>query len=311
MGSPHQLLIRTQIPGDTVSDILSFIDNDLTISTQRYAAILGLSPSKGARSPLLWNTAFASAGIDAVMHPMDVSEDNLASLVAALKADPRYVGGAVALPHKQGLVALLDRLEPEAERIGAVNAIYRDGDDLVGANTDGAGALQQLEESLGDLSGIHAVLLGLGGAGIAVAAYLAGAVKSLRIANRTPARAEAAAVRLGTNVSAIAMPPSGEALASCDLLVNCTSIGFQDGTPGSPLGEASVKLMAALPESAMAYDIIYQPAETAFLAQARTRGLKTLNGIGMNRDQAVIAFEKANPGALSLDQIRTAMANAG
>jgi shikimate dehydrogenase len=125
-----------------MSDTLfpDFLDNSVTMTTAKYAAILGLAPSKGARSPTLWNAAFAAAGLDAVMCPFDVTEANLAGLVAALKADPRYIGGSVAMPHKQGLVPLLDRLEPEAERIGAVNAIYRDGDDLVGANTDGAGA---------------------------------------------------------------------------------------------------------------------------------------------------------------------------
>ena len=118
------------------------IGNSISITTARYAAILGASPSKGARSPLLWNAAFAAAGIDAVMHPMDTTAETLGAVVATLKADPRYMGGAVTMPHKQAIVAYLDRLEPEAERIGAVNAIWRDDDGaLVGGNTDGAGAL--------------------------------------------------------------------------------------------------------------------------------------------------------------------------
>ena len=114
-----------------------FLDNDPTISTAKFAAILGLTPSKGARSPQLWNAAFTAASIDAAMVPMDVTPENLAGLVAALKADKRYIGGAVAVPHKQEIAKLLDRLEPEAERIGAVNAIYRDGDELVGERAAG------------------------------------------------------------------------------------------------------------------------------------------------------------------------------
>ncbi|MDE0810299.1 MAG: hypothetical protein OSB69_13385, partial [Alphaproteobacteria bacterium] len=161
-----------------MSDILfpDLLDNQVTCDTGRYAAILGLSPSKGARSPTLWNAAFAAAGADAVMRPFDVTAANLPVLVAALKADARYIGGSVAVPHKQGLVPLLDRLEPEAERIGAVNAIYRDGAGLVGANTDGAGALEQLRGLVDDLKNRHAIMLGLGGAGLAVAAYLEGNV---------------------------------------------------------------------------------------------------------------------------------------
>lgn len=286
----------------------ALIGNNITLETDRYAAILGLSPSKGARSPLLWNAAFAKAGIDAVMHPFDVTEDKLADLVSALKADPRYLGGAVAVPHKTGLVPLLDRLEPEAARIGAVNAIYRDGGDLVGANTDGAGALASVQAACPDLAERNAVLVGLGGAGMAVAAYLSGNVASLTLANRTGDKAEAYAARLGGAVSATALPLSPEQLSNCQLLVNCSSVGYQDGDAGAPVSDDA---LASLPDNAFVYDIIYQPLETALLAAARKRGLRGENGLAMNMDQAVIAFEKANPGALDADAIRAAMADAG
>ncbi|WP_420402490.1 shikimate dehydrogenase family protein [Nisaea sp.] len=291
--------------------VQDFLDNDPTISTAKYAAILGLTPSKGARSPLLWNAAFKAGEIDAAMVPMDVTPENLAGLVAALKADKRYVGGAVAVPHKQEIAKLLDRLEPEAERIGAVNAIYRDGDALVGANTDGAGALSQIADALPDLGGRKAVLIGLGGAGIAVAAYLAGAVKELVVANRTETKAKEAAIRLGDNVSSAPLPLTGELLSDCGVLVNCTTAGYQDGPAGTPLGAEADTLLDALPSDALVYDIIYQPLETELLSRAAQRGLKTRNGLGMNLDQAVIAFQKANPGALSIDRVRDAMRNAG
>jgi len=291
--------------------VQDFLDNDPTITTAKYAAILGLTPSKGARSPLLWNAAFTAGGIDAEMVPMDVTPENMTGLVAALKADARYIGGAVAVPHKQEIAKLLDRLEPEAERIGAVNAIYRDGDELVGANTDGAGALSQIAEALPDLASRKAVLIGLGGAGIAVAAYLAGAVKELVLANRTHAKAEAAAEKLGAHVSATPLPLTAELLSDCSVLVNCTTAGYQDGDAGTPLGADADALIAALPADALVYDIIYQPAETPLMKLAAARGLKAQNGLGMNLDQAVIAFQKANPGALSLDAVRHTMRNAG
>lgn len=281
------------------------IGNPVTIATGRYAAILGASPSKGARSPVLWNAAFRAAGIDAVMHPMDVTAADLPAVVAALKADPRFVGGAVAVPHKQALVALLDRVEPEAARIGAVNAIYRDGAALVGANTDGAGALSQIEELVG---GAHALLtrralvLGLGGAGLAVAAFLAGRVTELTVANRTHATADAVAARLGVLVAG--WPVGADVLSKIDLVVNATSIGHKDGPAGTPVDDAA---LAVLPASAVVYDVIYQPDVTPLLASAAARHLATRNGLGMNLDQAVIAFGKAVPGALDKDAIRAAM----
>jgi shikimate dehydrogenase len=294
-------------------DILfpAHLDNQITRDTERYAAILGLSPSKGARSPTLWNAAYAAAGADAVMHPFDVNEANLAGLVAALKADPRYVGGSVAVPHKQGLISLLDRLEPEAERIGAVNAIYRDGTDLVGANTDGAGALAQLRALVDNLGARHALVLGLGGAGLAVAAYLAENVASLKLANRSVEKAEAFAERLGGKVRGGPLPRSSADLRGINLIVNCTSVGYQDGDQGSSLGDNSEALLDAMPDDTVIYDIIYQPGETELLRQAKVIGLVTLNGLGMNQDQAVIAFDKANPGLLSIDAIRDAMQSAG
>ena len=284
------------------------IDNRIEITTAHYAAILGATPSKGARSPLLWNAAFTAAGIEAVMHPMDTTAENLSAVIAALKADPHFVGGAVAVPHKQAVGALLDRLEPEAARIGAVNAIYRDGDALVGANTDGAGALSQIEMLVGGADVLRtkrATLIGLGGAGLAVAAYLAGRTVSLTVANRTRATADAASQKLGA--IAVDYPLSPEVLEATDLLVNATNVGHPDGPEGSPVAEV---LLAALPEDAAVYDVIYHPSPTPLLAAAQALGLATCDGLGMNLDQAVIAFDKAMPGALPVDRIREAMRRA-
>ena len=281
------------------------LDNRVSIETTVYAAILGLTPSKGARSPLLWNAAFKAAAVQAVMYPMDVRPENLAAVVAGLKADPRYLGGAVAVPHKQTVGALLDRLEPEAAKIGAVNAIYRDGDALVGANTDGAGALSQIEDLVGGPDALktkRATVIGIGGAGIAVAAFLAGRTAELRVSNRSRAAADDAAARLGA--TAIDLPLSPETLRATDLLVNCTTVGYQDGPQGSPVDPDD---LAALPNAAAVYDIIYQPRETPLLKAAAARGLATRDGLGMNMDQAVIAWLKANPDALSLDAVRAAM----
>lgn len=285
--------------------IAALIGNPITIATGRYAAIIGASPSKGARSPGLWNAAFRAAGADAAMHPMDVADADLPALVAALKADARFVGGAVAMPHKQAMARLLDRVEPEAGKIGAVNAIYRDGGDLVGANTDGAGALSQIEDLLGGphvLQTRRTLVLGLGGAGLAVAAFLAGRVTELTVANRTRATADGVAADLGAMVADWPVGPA--VLSKIDLLVNATSIGHMDGPAGAPIDQQGIDVM---PGSAAVYDVIYQPAVTPLLAMAAARGLPNRNGLGMNLDQAVIAFDKAMPGLLDKDAVRAAM----
>jgi shikimate dehydrogenase len=281
------------------------IGNPVAIATDRYAAILGATPSKGARSPLLWNAAFRAAGIDAVMHPMDVTAENLPAVMAVLKADPRFVGGAVAVPHKQAMARLLDRVEPEAAQIGAVNAIYRDNGELVGANTDGAAALSQIEDLVGGghvLQTRRTLVLGLGGAGLSVAAFLAGRVTELTVANRNRATADAVAARLGAMVAG--WPVGPDVLSKIDLVVNATSIGHRDGPAGSPVAERDLDV---LPASAAIFDVVYQPDMTPLLAMAAARGLATRNGLGMNLDQAVIAFGKAMPRTLDRDAVRAAM----
>ncbi len=282
-----------------MSLLAGLIGNTVAEPAGEFAAILGASPSRGARSPSLWNAAYAAAGSAARMVPLDVATDRLAAVVAALKADLRFRGGAVTMPLKQEILPLLDRVEPEAQRIGAVNALYRDGSALVGANTDGAGALADILDLCPDLDRRRVLVLGVGGAGLAVVAFLAGRAAALSVWNRSPARA----MGLGYALAA----PDAEGLAGTDLLVNCTAAGHASGPAEAAFDTA---LLAHMPAGAAVYDVIYQPAETALLAAARQRGLATRNGLGMNRLQAVIAFQKANPGLLPADRIEAAMAAA-
>jgi len=100
------------------------------------AGIVGERPSKGARSPSLWNAVFTAERLDLRFHPFDVDGPALPPLVAALKADPRFIGGSVAVPYKTAILGLLDRVEPVAARIGALAG---SGEILVSSETiDGA-----------------------------------------------------------------------------------------------------------------------------------------------------------------------------
>ncbi len=218
------------------SPIAPFLGNEKTPDfgqTDFYAGIIGESPSRGARSPSLWNAAFEGLGISAMMHPMDVAVQDLAKVVEAMRSDTRFIGSAVAVPHKQRVTEFLDRLEPEAEAIGAVNCIYREGEELVGANTDGAGAVESLVEAGGgrDLKGKSILVMGIGGAGSAVAAYAAAGVGkegSVVLANRSPGAAERLAERLAgfCPVRTSGMPVKAEELGDKDVLINCTVVGY-------------------------------------------------------------------------------------
>ena len=326
-------------------------------STAKYAAILGESPSKGAKSPSLWNAAFQGLGLSGVMHPMDVKPANLHDLVQTLREDQRFIGGAVTMPYKIDIIPFLDDLDAEARTIGAVNCLYRRGSNLVGTNTDGAGALWSLErEYRQPLTGQQVAVLGTGGAGFAVAAFLAGAVGRsgrLTLVNRSSAPRNQLAEKLKEvcQVQIAELPLSDGLLSSLDILVNCSSLGFETlkkdthGTYSlkfySPLGGLDDSLRVAETPSAekdyvrlaqdaigqnqmetiralaamdnpFVFDIVYQPRRTPLLFWAETFGYRTLNGVPMNLEQAVIAFDRATSAAdlrtSHGDEVRTLMA---
>ncbi len=219
-----------------MSSVLDLIENKglLLDSTDYYAAILGESPSKGARSPLLWNAAFKKLNISAVMHPMDISANNIKAVIQNLKKDTRFIGGAVTMPYKITVRPYLDAIEPEAETIGAVNCIYRDGERLVGANTDGAGAVWSMEKEVGQsIAGKKVLLLGTGGAGVAVATYIASALTvhgQLRIANRSEQSRNQIIRRLQGKCQVVDIenwPVTVKDVEGIDIVINCTSIGFE------------------------------------------------------------------------------------
>jgi len=320
--------------------VLDFIRNKAINLSQSefYAVILGESPSKGAKSPTLWNAAFKGLGLSGMMHPMDVDPSRLADVVAYLRADARFIGGAVTMPYKILIIPFLDDLESEAETIGAVNCIYREKDKLIGTNTDGAGALWSLNKNMtAGIQGKSALLIGTGGAGLAVAVYLAanlGPQGRLQLLNRSFAARDQLASRLEgkCKIEIGDWPPRPDQVKNMDILVNCSSIGFETikadekgafslrfYTPLGPVDDA-IRIKAAqasekryLVQAAEAiqtnfgrsldvlasandpfvFDIIYQPRETLLLFLADMLGYKTLNGASMNLEQAVIAFEKA------------------
>jgi shikimate dehydrogenase len=333
-----------------MSNVLNYVENNVDFSTNKYAVIIGESPSQGARSPLLWNAVFQNKGMDCLMYPFDVKPENIESLVAELRKDERFVGGACTMPYKQTILPLLDELEPEAEKIGAVNCIYRKGAKLIGANTDGAGAIPKLSDIINDnFNDKNVLLMGLGGAGRSVAAYMANNVAHLTIASGNTVTANEFAALLGNHVSSINSPPSKSDLEGVNILINCTSVGFDNQQTGmnefislrnftslttvnpksvpssgntdtdnakfDALNEDYIKesqreyinLLSVLPSDAIVFDIIYQPAKTLLLQLAKSLKLKTLNGLAMNLEQAVIAFYKVTHSEIPMSSIRAIM----
>jgi len=280
-----------------MTDLSSLAGNQIELDgLARYAAIVGTQPSKGARSPTLWNAAFAAHGVNAKMLPVDVTSDNLQQLLGVLDNDATFMGGAIAAPYKEHVAQWLGpRLSAPAARIGAVNCLYR-GDDghLAGTNTDGEAALTSFEATNGPVAGKRVLLLGAGGAGKAVAAYFASALErsgQLTICTRSPA-----AETFARSISAhwVDWSRLDAQLTNVDVIVNCTSVGWGTAVEESPLNAAQ---LAQLSQTATVFDIVYQPRPTQLLRSAAARGLRTFDGLAMNLAQAVLAFGYAMPGA--------------
>lgn len=168
----------------------------------RVLGIIG-RPVSHSLSPLMQNGALQAMGLDYAYVPFAVEEDRLADAVKGLAA-LGVVGFNVTIPHKSAILPLLDRLSPEAGLIGAVNVVKREGNDLVGYNTDGKGFIQSLNEDLGFApAGCRILVMGAGGAARAAVASLAAAgAASVVIANRSIARGKSCRRRSGGTLSA-------------------------------------------------------------------------------------------------------------
>ena len=245
-------------------------------------------------SPAFQQAAFDYHSLSARYDAWPTPPERLGDEVSRLRGD-EYLGANVTVPHKETVIAHLDDIDSWASLIGAVNTIVREGNRLVGYNTDAYGFVKSLRE-MGKFEpeGKRVLLLGAGGAARAAAFGLAKEnVASLTIANRTVERAQSLADDVrgsARDVEAIALADAAleRATASADLIVNSTSIGMRHGP-----AEGETPLESRLiPSGALVYDMVYNPAETPLLTEARNAHARTLGGLPMLIYQGAAAFER-------------------
>ena len=243
-------------------------------------------PVAHSRSPLIHNYWLKHYGIAGSYEAIDLEPHELGPFVERLKAGA-FAGGNVTIPHKQAVYPLVDILDPLAEMIGAVNTLVLKGAEVEGLNTDHDGFLANLDNHApGWDDGIEEVIvLGAGGAARAVLVALKDRdVGSIHLLNRTVGKAEDLMLELGGRIECASLGEFNGRAANARLVINTTSIGMK-GTAfdGVDLG--------TLPADAIVTDIVYTPLLTPLLAQARARGLQTIDGLGMLLYQAVPGFE--------------------
>lgn len=248
-------------------------------------------PLSHSISPAFQQAAFDSLSIDACYSARPTPPEGLAAEVEKLRAGD-HLGANVTIPHKERIRACLDRLDPWAESVGAVNTIVKEDGRLVGHNTDGYGFLRSLEERGGfSPEGKSVLLLGAGGAARAAVFALAerGAGRVL-IANRTVERGDALAADVRSHsldVDSIPMQEARDAAGRVDLIVNATSMGME---PGPNAGLSPLESRDISPR-ALVYDMVYTPQQTPLMEAARQAGADVVGGLWMLIYQGAAAFE--------------------
>jgi len=248
-------------------------------------------PVAHSMSPAVHNAAFDATGLDAVYVPLRVEpgRDPFNRFMDALLARPwlDWRGLSVTLPHKEHALAYVGAANCDAlaVRIGAINTITLGADGrLRGDNTDYAAAIDALCEAMAiqraDLAGRRVAVLGAGGVARALVAAATHYGADVTVLNRTPERA----AKLADEFACRHAPWSDAETIDAEILINGTPIGMHPNVNDSPL--------ANLPPAArVVFDTIYNPVETALLAQARHRGRQTVTGLEMFVHQAARQFE--------------------
>jgi 3-dehydroquinate dehydratase / shikimate dehydrogenase len=255
------------------------IDDDTMI-----CGLIGL-PVMHSVSPHIHNTAFVDEGINGVYLPFEVHD---AKQFCKRMVHPRtrelnwnLRGLSITAPHKQTVMECLDWIEPDAKEIGAVNTIVVEDDRLLGYNTDAAGFIDPLLKRFTSLRDARVAVIGAGGAARATLWALKRQAASVTLFARDVTKAHSLAESFGTSCK----PLSEASFAGYDLVVNTTPLGSGAHVTESPARQKQ------LTGSRCVYDLIYNPAETLLLREAREAGCETLGGLEMLVAQARLQFE--------------------
>ncbi len=251
------------------------------MTRRRLAALIG-TPVEHSLSPAIHQAAFDAAGVDWTYAAFDVAAGRAADALAAVRV-LGIAGLSVTMPHKHDVAAAVDRLDPAAAALQAVNTVSWDGDELVGSSTDGAGFVASLLEVGVDVADARVAVIGAGGAARSVIDALgrAGAA-SIRVINRTIDRAESASL-----LSPVASVGDAADVARANVVVNTTSLGMGIDPSDATAGDLPCDPGLLGPEH-VAVDLVYHPLRTAWMLRVEANGARVVDGLGMLIHQAAL-----------------------
>ena len=272
---------KESAPGQLTEDELSNIYHfkEINRETTLYG-IIG-NPVSHSMSPAIHNAAFTEKGINNIYVPLKITDIDT-FMRECRKID--FQGFSVTIPHKESVLPLLDDLDPNARRIGAINTIVNRNGKLTGYNTDCMAAVMGLECSLKEtdeiLNNKKVSIIGAGGAARAIAFGLKEKGCDITIFNRTTERAE----KLSHDVKCKFESFEEIHQIDSDILINTTSIGMFPNVDQTPVPKNILK------EGMIVFDAVYNPIETRLLQDAKENGCHTVNGLSMFINQAAEQF---------------------
>lgn len=255
----------------------------------RKLCVIG-DPIGHSLSPLIQNAMIRAAGLDCVYDAHRVAGTDTTQWLTQARNEG-YVGFNATMPHKEHLVPLMDELSADALRFQSVNTVCVRNGTWFGHSTDGDGFLRALQEAGMDPEGKRVLVLGAGGAAKPVVyKLLQGGAQRVFVANRTVNRACELCAQVDdsrTQPCDFSREMLRQLAKECELVVNCTSLGMT-GTQGQ---FEDLSFLEQLKPGSGVYDLIYSPAQTQLLKEAKRLGCKVSNGLGMLIWQGFFSLE--------------------
>jgi shikimate dehydrogenase len=252
-----------------------------------YAEVIG-DPIAQSKSPVIHKYWLDRLGLAGDYVRTRVSPDELTQFFDRRRSDADWRGCNVTIPHKQSVIPLLDRLDPAAEAIGAVNCVVPEDGALIGYNTDIDGIAAALDST--ELRGCEAAIIGAGGAARAVVAYLASrGIERIALVVRNAERAEALrALAPGIGMDILNFDGADAAFDGAAAIISASPLGM---VGADPMPQSLLDAVRSHAAAATVFDLVTTPAETEFLSGGAAAGGHPVDGLTMLVGQAARAFE--------------------
>lgn len=260
-------------------------------SHTKLCAVIG-NPIEHTLSPAIHNAAFAKLGLDFVY--LAFSVEDVKSVLTGMRAMKNFRGMSVTIPHKIEIMKYMDEIDEVDKSIGSINTVINEDGRLIGLGTDGPGALKAIFDAGVDIDKKNILILGAGGAARAISFNLARNANLDELAimdiNETILKELSMDLRADTdtniNYGLLTQSSLEAAMDKADIIINCTPIGMH------PNMDVSLIPPELFRTDQVVFDIVYTPLETKLITDAKSCGLKTISGVNMFINQAVLQFEQ-------------------